>query len=180
LGGQIRSRHRKGGPKSLHFANFTILSLLFLPPRRGPNSIANFDGGPWPDLPPLDPPLNEDLIYLKKLSREKVLLLWHAVGKRWPDAKCLLLWCDRTKICSLVRVKRSAPLQTKTLTRISWILFALSKAIDTIFEDKSIPVTKTSYSCKPKTHRFYDHDKCNEENNFHTFHGSRSIQIYKR
>ena len=26
-------------------------------PRGGPNSIANFDGGPWPDLPPLDPPL---------------------------------------------------------------------------------------------------------------------------
>src|SRR6218665_2927005 len=26
-------------------------------PRWGPNSIANFDGGPWPDLPPLDPPL---------------------------------------------------------------------------------------------------------------------------
>jgi len=29
-----------------------MLSLLFLPPR-GENSIANFDGGPWPDLPPL-------------------------------------------------------------------------------------------------------------------------------
>src|SRR6218665_1313815 len=28
-----------------------MLSLLFLSPR-GPNSIANFDGGPWPDLPP--------------------------------------------------------------------------------------------------------------------------------
>src|SRR6218665_2546508 len=42
---------KRGGPKSLHFANFTILSLFFLP-RGGPNSIANFDGGPWPDLPP--------------------------------------------------------------------------------------------------------------------------------
>ncbi len=39
------------GAKSLHFDKFTMLSLLFLPPR-GPNSIANFDGGPWPDLPP--------------------------------------------------------------------------------------------------------------------------------
>src|SRR6218665_211079 len=39
------------GPKSLHFDKFTMLSLLFLP-SRGPNSIANFDGGPCPDLPP--------------------------------------------------------------------------------------------------------------------------------
>ena len=44
------------GQKSLNSHKFTILSLLFLPPR-GPNSIANFEGGPWPDLPPLDPPL---------------------------------------------------------------------------------------------------------------------------
>src|SRR6218665_208110 len=35
-----------GAPKSLHFAKFTILSLLFLSPRRwGPNSIISFDGG---------------------------------------------------------------------------------------------------------------------------------------
>ena len=39
-----------GEPKFLLFDIFTVLSLLFLP--RGPNSIANFDGGPWPDLPP--------------------------------------------------------------------------------------------------------------------------------
>src|SRR6218665_2055067 len=41
-----------GGPKSLHFDKLTLLSLLFLP-RGGPNSIANFDEGAWPDLPPL-------------------------------------------------------------------------------------------------------------------------------
>jgi len=26
-------------------------------PKGGPNSIDNFNGGPWPNLPPLDPPL---------------------------------------------------------------------------------------------------------------------------
>src|SRR6218665_900765 len=56
-GGQIRNRHRYVGPKSLHLHKFTILSLLFLPPR-GPNSIANFDGGAMAGFAPLDPPLH--------------------------------------------------------------------------------------------------------------------------
>src|SRR6218665_226754 len=51
-----------GGPKSLLFDKFTVLSLLFLPSRGGPNSIANFDGGPWPDLPP--PGSATGLLYL--------------------------------------------------------------------------------------------------------------------
>src|SRR6218665_3759999 len=46
-----------GGPKSLHFDKFTMLSLLFLPRSRGPNSIANFDGG-VAGFAPLDPPLS--------------------------------------------------------------------------------------------------------------------------
>jgi len=49
-GGQIRNQQRYGGPKSLLLGKFTM--LLFLPPKGGPNSIANFYGGPWPDLPP--------------------------------------------------------------------------------------------------------------------------------
>src|SRR6218665_2532175 len=40
-----------GGPKSLLLAKFTMLSLLFLP-RRGANSIANFDGGHGRICPP--------------------------------------------------------------------------------------------------------------------------------
>ena len=50
--GQIRSRHRYGGPQSLHFDNSQYYHYSFCP-RGGPNSIANFDGrvmagfAPW-------------------------------------------------------------------------------------------------------------------------------------
>src|SRR6218665_327034 len=44
-GGQIHSRQNHN------------TSIALSVPKGGPNSIANFDGGPWPDLPPLDPPL---------------------------------------------------------------------------------------------------------------------------
>src|SRR6218665_1313467 len=45
-----------GGPKSLLFKkNHNTTIALSVP--EGANSIANFDGGPWPDLTPLDPPL---------------------------------------------------------------------------------------------------------------------------
>src|SRR6218665_2687378 len=57
-GGQICSRHRYGGwPKSLLFNKITILPLLFLSQRGGQTPLPISMGGPWPDLPPLDPPL---------------------------------------------------------------------------------------------------------------------------
>src|SRR6218665_418255 len=56
-GGQIRSPHRLGGGQNPKiYTNSQFYHYCFCP-RGGPNSIANFDGGPWPDLPPLDPPL---------------------------------------------------------------------------------------------------------------------------
>src|SRR6218665_3929980 len=51
-GGQIRSRHRYGGAKILTFQQNHNTSIALSVPEWGPNSIANFDGGPWPDLPP--------------------------------------------------------------------------------------------------------------------------------
>src|SRR6218665_2282109 len=56
-GGQIRSPHRLGGPKSLHLHKFTILPLLLLPPRGAKLHCQLRWGGSWPDLPPLDPQL---------------------------------------------------------------------------------------------------------------------------
>src|SRR6218665_1711409 len=56
VGGQIRNRQRYGEPNLLLLGKFTMLSLLFLPPRGRPNSIANFDGG-MAGFAPLDQPL---------------------------------------------------------------------------------------------------------------------------
>jgi len=51
------------GPKSLLFNKFTVLSLLFLP-SRGAKLHCQFRWGPWPDLPPLDPPLIAAYMYI--------------------------------------------------------------------------------------------------------------------
>src|SRR6218665_2609051 len=99
--GGPNSRQRYGGPKSLLLGKFTMLSLLFLPPR-GPNSIANFDGG-IAGLAPLDPPL-VSVNYNMKINTKKTKLL--RVSKRSEsdneDSSCrgnyrtsqgiLLLW----------------------------------------------------------------------------------------
>src|SRR6218665_1048918 len=55
VGGPIRSRQRYGGPKSLLLGKFTMLSLLFLPPRGAQTPLPTSMGG-WPDSP-LDQPL---------------------------------------------------------------------------------------------------------------------------
>src|SRR6218665_2203039 len=47
----------KGGAKSLHFANFTILSLFFLPPEGGQTPLPTSVGG-MAGFGPLDPPLS--------------------------------------------------------------------------------------------------------------------------
>src|SRR6218665_2888118 len=58
-GGQIRNRHRyRGAPKSLHFDKFTILSLLFLPPR-GAKLHSQLRWGTMAGFAPLDPPLHQ-------------------------------------------------------------------------------------------------------------------------
>jgi len=41
-----------GGPKSLLFDIFTMLSLLFLSIEGGQTPLPTSMGGPWPDLPP--------------------------------------------------------------------------------------------------------------------------------
>ena len=51
-GGQIRSRHRYGGSQNPYLSTYSQFYHCSLCPRGGPNSIANFDGGQWPDLPP--------------------------------------------------------------------------------------------------------------------------------
>ena len=47
--------------------------------RGGANSIANFDGGPWPDLPPLDPPLVRALSYCVGTLSKSLTHVWSAV-----------------------------------------------------------------------------------------------------
>ena len=57
VGGQIRCLHRYGGQNPYFSTNSQRYHYSFCP-RGRPNSIANFDGGPWSDLPPpMDPPL---------------------------------------------------------------------------------------------------------------------------
>ena len=42
----------RGGAKILTFQQNHNTSIALSVPEGGPNSIENFDGGPWPDLPP--------------------------------------------------------------------------------------------------------------------------------
>src|SRR6218665_2901846 len=52
IGGQICSRHRYRGGKSPYFSTKSQYYHCSFCPGGGSNSIANFDGGPWQDLPP--------------------------------------------------------------------------------------------------------------------------------
>src|SRR6218665_78685 len=57
-GGQVRSRHRYGGPHSLLFNKITILPLLFLSRRGGQTPLPISMGGHGRICPHLDPALS--------------------------------------------------------------------------------------------------------------------------
>src|SRR6218665_62203 len=56
------------GGQNPYFSTYSQCYHYSFCPRGGPNSTANFDGGPWPDLPPLDPPLYVSLHICKILN----------------------------------------------------------------------------------------------------------------
>jgi len=68
------------GPKSLLFDIFTVLPLLFLTPKGGQTPLPTSMGGPWPDLPPLDPPLSIAPLqihsYSEALPTTALILCW--------------------------------------------------------------------------------------------------------
>src|SRR6218665_1382247 len=63
-GGQIPSRHRYGGPKSLPFRHIHSAIITLSAPRKGPNSIDNFDDEAMAGFAPLDLPLVSPAIML--------------------------------------------------------------------------------------------------------------------